>query len=146
MPRAKGDECYYDGTRCSTDVLEVGFQFSSGQIVAFCVDIRLASTGLPIDPSLVEAFAVGYRSTKMKGRRDVGRFQIDASLTHSSFVKNYWKAVKWPFQFEDCFIIPFKTTYRVDGYLYIEVKLKSAVDTVTRAFKLSYYEHIHFSL
>lgn len=126
----------------SSESYEFGFQFASGVPVAICINIQLASTGLPIDPSMIEMFTVGYWSTKSRTRKDVGKFKINTELTHCSLVQKY---IQWPFQFKDCLIIPVKTRYRIDGYLYVEVLLKNPIDTRTNAFYLMNYESIYFN-
>lgn len=145
MPRVACDEESFRGTLSSQALYRLTFELAVGRPVAICVDIRMASTGSPIEPSLVENFSVSYVSTAWKGRKEIGKIQIDARSVHSSVVQNYKKAVKWPFFFKDCFIIPFNTTYTVDGHLHVDVKLKSAMDTISYAFYLKYYDIIHFT-
>lgn len=142
MPRVR--EYSFYGTRSSQALYQLKFVMAFGQTVAICVDIRMASTGLSIDPSFVEYFRVGYVTAAGKGCKKVGEVHIDASLTHCSFIQNYRKAVRWPFFFKDCFLIPFNTTYNIDGTLYVDIKLKSDMDTITNAFNLKYYKHIYF--
>lgn len=110
---------------------EISFHFM-GKPVAICINIRNASSGLCIDPSLIRKFTMVYK----RRNKELCKVSINARSTHCALVQKYENAKQWSFAFKDCFIIPFNTKYCVKGKLQVKVHLKSPIDIKTTGFYL----------
>lgn len=144
MPSVRYNDCETSRVASSTKVVRLNFWFVCGRTIAICVDIRRADNNIPLNPAQVDKFIVSY----VQLGRVESTVTMKAQMVHSSFVEKYKAKVGMSLSLHNCFIIPLKAMSPhegLDGSMYVDVHLKSPMNTVSSAFYFHDFEHIYFS-